>query len=259
MFQRFANEIRGLAEVCDKYGISYKNGGVIYTKKANEIEDIVKVCEHYGIKYKDGGTIFESTSERISEVCEVCKKLGIDYSKGGLLFTKSASEIEEIVEICREYNIPYEDAGGVFKSKPERLREIAKICNEAGVEVKGAIFFTNPDNLRESINYVRDSFGDSFVNRMIVYQSVDRLKEVLPYLESNGYLEGLLGKSTTILSLTLDEIKLREEVIRRSGEDVLVNGNFNSKFGQTRKVFLEKHSEIISKINNGISTGSNHK
>ena len=94
---------------------------------------------------------------------------------------------------------------------------------------------------------------------MIVYQSVDRLKEVLPYLESNGYLEGLFGKSTTILSLTLDEIKLREEVIRRSGEDVLVNGNFNSKFGQTRKVFLEKHSEIISKINNGISTGSNHK
>ena len=259
MFQRFANEIRELAEVCERYGISYKNGGVIYTKKASEIDDIVKVCEHYGIKYKDGGTVFESTSERIIEVCEVCKKLGIDYSKGGLLFTKSASEINEIVEVCKEFDIPYEDAGGVFKSKPETLRRIASICQEAGVEVKGAIFFTNPDKLRESINYVRDNFGERFVNRMIVYQSPERLKEVLPYLENNGYMEGLLGKSATILSLTLDEIKLREEVILRSGEETLINGNFNPKFGQTRKIFEQKHSEIISQINNGIGTGSSHK
>ena len=56
-------------------------------------------------------------------------------------------------------------------------------------------------------------------------------------------LEWLLGKSASILSLTLDEIKEREEVIKQNGGSVIVNGSFNSVFGQTRKVFKESASK----------------
>ena len=102
-----------------------------------------------------------------------------------------------------------------------------------------------------NISYVRDNYGDAFVNRMIVFQNPERLREVLPYLEKNGYLEGLLGKCAGILSLTLDEIKTREKVVKETGGDVLVNGNFNTIFGQTRKVFNEKYGHLIDQNSSG--------
>lgn len=51
---------------------------------------------------------------------------------------------------------------------------------------------------------------------MIVFQTPERLKEVLPYLE------GLLGKCAGILSLTLDEIKMRERIVKQTGGEVLM-------------------------------------
>ena len=98
-----------------------------------------------------------------------------------------------------------------------------------------------------------------FVNRMIVFQNPERLMEVMPYLEKQGYLEGLLGKSAGILSLTLEEIKERERVIELTGESVIVNGNFNPVFGQTRKLYKEKYSEVIKRVNSDESGYGSHK
>ena len=98
-----------------------------------------------------------------------------------------------------------------------------------------------------------------FVNRMIVFQNPERLMEVMPYLEKQGYLEGLLGKSAGILSLTLEEIKERERVIELTGESVIVNGNFNPVFGQTRKLYKEKYGEVIKRVNSDESGYGSHK
>jgi hypothetical protein len=94
---------------------------------------------------------------------------------------------------------------------------------------------------------------------MIVFQNPERLKEVMPYLEKQGYLEGLLGKSAGILSLSLDEIKEREKVIEHVGEEIIVNGNFNPMFGQTRKVYKEKYGEVIKQVNSDESGYGSHK
>ena len=68
------------------------------------------------------------------------------------------------------------------------------------------------------------------VQRLIIVQNPDRLKEVLPYFEKHGYLEGLL-KGTLVLSLTLDEFRERESILQSKGEEVLVDGKFNPIFG----------------------------
>ena len=60
----------------------------------------------------------------------------------------------------------------------------------------------------------------------------DEWDYLLPYLEENGYLEGLLGKSASILSLTLDEIKEREEGTFRLGS-----------LSGVVKVFIEKNGK----------------
>ncbi len=83
---------------------------------------------------------------------------------------------------------------------------------------------------------------------MVVCQTPDRLRNVLPYIEECGYMEGLLGKNALVLSLTLDEIKEREEVIKRKGEEVLLPDGFNTIFGQDKKTYERKNSEEISAI-----------
>ena len=46
---------------------------------------------------------------------------------------------------------------------------------------------------------------------------------------------------------------MRERVVKQTGGEVLVNGNFNSVFGQTRKVFNEKYGHLISDVSNNVS------
>ena len=147
----------------------------------------------------------------------------------------------------------------MFKSVPQNLQRIVDICSNADIELSGTIFFTNPDNLQDNIDYVRETYGAQYVRRMIVCQNPERIRTILPYFAEQGYIEGLLGKSASVLSFMLDEIKEREEVIKRSGQEVLVNGNFNPIFGQTRKIYNEKHAEVISAIRAEAGVGASHK
>ena len=59
----------------------------------------------------------------------------------------------------------------------------------------------------------------------------------MPYLEESGTLRALLTGSAGILSLTLDEIKFREEVLRREDEEIIVDGKFHPIFGRCKKKF----------------------
>ena len=128
--------------------------------------------------------------------------------------------------------------------------EIIKICLDNGLECKGTVFSTNPQKLTESIRYVRDNYGDALVQRLIVTQHPDRLKEVLPYFEEHGYLEGLLN-GTLVLSLTLDEFKERESILRKRGEEVLVEGKFNRIFGLDKKRYKKKFETEIKEAKSG--------
>ena len=180
----------------------------------------------------------------------MCKKYDIPYKKGGSIFRKNADEIEAIVEICKKYGVDYKESNSVFQNKPEVTEELIKICLDNGLECKGTVFSTNPQKLSESIKYVRENYGDVLVQRLIVTQHPDRLKEVLPYFEEHGYLEGLL-KGTLVLSLTLDEFKERERILQSRGEEVLVDGKFNRIFGLDKKRYKKKFETEIKDVKSG--------
>ena len=61
----------------------------------------------------------------------------------------------------------------------------------------------------------------------------------MPYLQEKGVLE-ILIKSASILTLTLDEVKEREEYILSIGETITVNGKFNSIFNLSKKRYQAK-------------------
>lgn len=127
----------------------------------------------------------------------------------------------------------------------EVTRDLVQTCVDNGIEAKGCIFSTNPDKLKRSIGYVRNNYGEDYVQRLIVCQNPERLKKILPYLESKEYLGGLL-KGTAILSLTFDEVIERENFLKERGEQVLIDGKFNPVFGWTRKKFKNVKNNVAS-------------
>ena len=122
------------------------------------------------------------------------------------------------------------------------------VCAANGIEPKGVILGINPDRIEENAKFVRENYGEQFVDRMILSQSPARLREVLPYLEETGNIHALLTGSAGILSLTLDEIKEREEVLRREGEEIIVDGKFHPIFGQSKKKYEKYHGVIVDAI-----------
>ena len=119
----------------------------------------------------------------------------------GSISNKMKSQVKKSTETAYRTKILFDANQLIQNAKNDE--EIIKICLEYGLECKGTVFSTNPQKLSESIKYVRENYGDALVQRLIVVQSPSRLKEILPYFEEHGYLEGLL-KGTLVLSLTLE-------------------------------------------------------
>ena len=127
--------------------------------------------------------------------------------------------------------------------------EIVDVCCEIGIEIKGNVFTTSPSRLRENAKYIKENFGDEFVQRLIVCHNPSNLRQVLPFLDECGYLSGLLTGSSSILNFNVLEIEERIEVLRCIGEDVLLpNGKYNPIFSQSRTVYNDRYQSVISGI-----------
>ena len=198
--------------MCQKYNIPAK--GTIFLKEADEIEKIIRICLSYDIS--------------------------INYS----LFINNAEKIENIANICIENNIPF--WGTIFIKKSEEVQNIIDLCQENNIPIRASIFIKSYDELQEIINYVKNEYGQQFLTGLIINKKVNYLKEVLPYLKSLGLLEHVIS-SASILSLSLDEIRNRKELIEKLDESlVLQSGRFNSIFGLSKKNYNLLKNEIFT-------------
>ena len=248
IFTRSSEDIKGIAEICEREGIKYKDGGTVFERTAKEIDAISDYYDSKGINYSRGGTVFVKNLAAIKSVVETCEELGIDCTKGGTIFLRWPDELREIASVCEEYGIEYKSGGAAFGKKPGDLRETAKACVECGVEPVGLILSTKGEDIRENARFIKENYGDEYLERMILAQNPARLKTVLPYLEECGCLESLLVGSCGILTLTQQEIEERMEVVKRSGDSILVDGKFHPIFGQSRKKYEENYSKTIKAV-----------
>ena len=226
VFLKASDEIERIIVVCKENNIPIT--GSTFFKTADEIERTAEVCKKYNIPITGG--IFLKTANEIEKIIVVCKKNNIPIT--GSVFLKPADEIEKITEICWENNILL--TGSVFHRTADEIEKIVAICNKNRIPITGGIFLKTANELEESINYVKNTYGEAYLKPLIVNKKVEYLKAVLPYLDSLNVLPVVI-KSASILSLTLDEIIERKEYIEsHNGELVLPNGRFNSIFGLSR-------------------------
>ena len=225
-FKKNIDEIERIIAVCQKNNIPVTSS--VFYKTADEIEQIIDVCKKNNIPIT--GTVFHRTANEIEKIVSVCKKSNIPIT--GTVFHRTADEIEEIVVVCKNNNIPITST--LFLKTADEIEKIIVVCNENKILITGSIFMKNADELEESINYVKSTYGETYLKPLIVNKNVEYLKVVLPYLDSLNVLPVVI-KSASILTLTLEEIIERKEYIESIGEKlVLSNGRFNSIFGMTR-------------------------
>ena len=250
--EKDVDEIKKIEQVCKENGI--KITGSVFKRTAVEIKEIAKECQKNGIEIT--GTVFLRTAAEIKEIVEVCNENGIEAT--GSVFYRTAAEIKEIVEVCKENGI--EVTGSVFKRTAAKIKEIVEVCKENRIEITGSIFLKNSKQLKENIEYIKQNYGEEYLTPLIVSKNLKHLQKTLPYLQSIGALE-TTKTSASILLLTLEEIKERQEFIESIGETIVKGDKFNSIFGLSRKNYQKKVKEyeekkkLIGKIKGAIQEG----
>ena len=108
-------------------------------------------------------------------------------------------------------------------------------------------FLKKSKDLNETINYLKTNYGDEYLKPLLIVISTKKIKEIFPYLDSLGVLPIVIN-SASILTLSLDEIKERKEVLDYLGEHIVTGKRYNSIFGLSKKNYQKKLESL--NINN---------
>ena len=238
IFLKSAEEIQKIVRVCKENNIEIT--GSVFRKSAVEIEKIISVCKKYNIEIT--ATIFYKTAKEIEKIVSVCKKCNIEIT--GSVFFKTAEEIEKIVLVCKKYNI--EITATVFLKTAEEIEKIVLVCKNNNIEIAGSIFTKKASKLEETINFLKEKYSDKFLISRIIISDKKYIEKVFFYLESLGVLDIVIN-SSSILTLTLDEIIERKQFIENIGESIVVNGKFNSIFSLSRKKYQKRKEMVATK------------
>ena len=253
-----------MLEVCKKYGIEFS--GNIFLKKAKDVAHIAEVCQKYGIEIY--ANMYRRTAEEIEDIIIFCKKNNIELSSG--IFYRKLDELEDIIKTCKKHNVPL--FANVFKRTSDEVEKICFLCKVHNIPVSGSVFlyeykefkkkldlcldnkiditssvFTKKAiKLEDTIKFLKEFYGDQYLKSLIIIRDKNYLKDVFAYLDSLGFLPVVIN-SASILSLTLNEIKDRKEYIESIGEEIVVDGKFNSIFGLSNKNYQNRKNGIVRK------------
>ena len=129
-----------------------------------------------------------------------------------------------------------------FGKRPEQVLEIIKLCKEYQIPITGTVFQKHPKELENTINFIREEYGEDYLLPSIVICDKEHIQRVFAYLKGKRCLE-VVKTSPSILRLTIMEIVERESIIKNLDQPFIVGDRFNPIFGLSRKNYLEKKKE----------------
>ena len=119
------------------------------------------------------------------------------------------------------------------------IEKIFKVCEKHDVEVNSSMFSKSASSLDKSMTYIEENYGRSYLLPLIVVTDVSHLEKVFPYLDEKNVLPAVVN-SPAILTLRFEEIKEREDFIKKIGEEDVIKGKFNSIYGLSRKKYKDR-------------------
>ena len=224
MLFRSAEEVELIINICDQYGLEYQDS--MFKRKPEEILKIIEICQENSIPII--GSVFRRKYNEFIEIIEVCKRLEIEIK--GSIFKRNAREIEEIYNINMEL-LGEKPSPNTFNKKPNEVRKIINVCKESNIKVTGTLYRKNAEELEETINYVKNTYGPEYLIPQIIIEDKKHLQVILSYLLGKGLLSVIIN-SPSILRLTITEIIDRESYISNCNQEIVTSdGRFNPVFG----------------------------
>jgi len=151
---------------------------------------------------------------KVSRIIDICEKYGVKAI--GNVFSKSPEDLEEIIKICKNNKINIDSHRNVLSINPDVLTEIINICKENHLEMISEVFKRTPQQLKDSIDYVK-RFGKEHVVTSIIIKDAEKLKASLPLVRFLGLLP-YTHMDASIFDLTGDEIAERTGVLEYLGK-----------------------------------------
>lgn len=64
----------------------------------------------------------------------------------------------------------------------EEIKKIIEVCRANNIEITGSVFFKKSKDLIESIEYVKNNYGQEYLKPLIINKNFKYLMQVFPYL-----------------------------------------------------------------------------
>jgi len=201
-------------------------------------------------------TVYQRTAKEIEEILELEFFKQYPEKLTPCVFLKTAEEILKILNIPFFKNNPEKISGTVFHSNASELEQLLSLeyFKKNPNELRGNILKKKAKDIKKSIDYLENEIklkkGIDLCKPSIFMYEQKHLEEVIEFLDSiDESLISVLSKSSMILALSLDEIKLRYKIIQDNNLPlVLNNGEFNSLFGMPRKRFFERYGVTFEEL-----------
>ena len=240
MLFRTAEEVQLIINICNRYGFECQDG--MFKRTPKEIIEIIELCNMNKISIT--GSVFRRKFEELVEMIKVCKRLGIDVK--GSVFKRTTKEIEEIYNINMEL-LGEKPSPNTFNKKPDEVRKIIEVCKKNNINVTGTVYRRHPEELEETIDFVKNTFGSEYLTPQVIIEDKKHLQVILSYLFGKGLLSVIIN-SPSILRLTITEIVDRESYISNCNQELVTSdGKFNPVFGWSRKIYEKKKKELEEK------------
>ena len=210
-----------------------------FYKSPADVRKIILTCRKCGIV--PTGTIFLKSSSEIEKIFNLCEEYNAKLSAS--MFYSNKDDIEKVIKICQKYNIDV--MGNMFKTTPEEVERIINICLENNMQISSSLFAKKSLDIENSIDFVKENYGTCYIKPLVVIHSKEHISEVFSYLDELGVLP-TAATSFGILTLSLDEIKLRKQVLDNLGESITNSSKdmFHSIFGLCNKRFQDKYVNV---------------
>ena len=148
--------------------------------------------------------------EYICQIADICDDFGVPVK--GTMFKRLPEDVKKLLQICQDNGIDVSKCASIFNRLPEDAQDIIDICHEENMVLEAQLFDRHPDRIKESIKYVKENFGPSYVYSRVVMRDVENLKASIPTVKSLGILSYAIH-DPSIFDLTRDEILERAGVL----------------------------------------------
>lgn len=255
VFAKRVEDVKAIIAIKDFDGKSKCTLGTAIHKNSDEIIRINNLPFFKEHPEKLTSTVYQRTASEIEDILELEFFKKYPEKLTPCVFLKTADEIKKILNIPYFKNNPERISGTVFHSNANELKNLLELeyFKKNPDELKGNILKKKAKDIKRSIKYleeIKNKKGIDLCKPSIFMYEKKHLEEVINFLCSiDESLLRVLVMSTMILSLSLDEIKLRYKIILDNELPLVIKtGEFNSLFGMPRKRFFERYGVTFEEL-----------